>query len=124
MKIQELEKRTGLDRPTIRYYEREGLLQPERLENGYRNYSENDLRELMKIKLFRMLNIPIEQIQYLQNGHSTIADTVTIRLNSINHESKVLRKTEIFCEELVNCKQSYRDFDPLSFLTINSVTIS
>jgi len=34
MKIQELERMTGLERPSIRFYEKEGLLNPKRLENG------------------------------------------------------------------------------------------
>ena len=36
MKIKELEHQTGLDRATIRYYEKEGFLEPSRGENGYR----------------------------------------------------------------------------------------
>ena len=36
MKIQELERRTGLERASFRFYEKEGLLTPQRLENGYR----------------------------------------------------------------------------------------
>ena len=46
MKIQELERRTGLERPSIRFYEKEGLLTPVRLENGYREYSEADVELL------------------------------------------------------------------------------
>lgn len=42
MQIRDLEERTGLDRATIRYYEKEGLLAPRCLENGYRLYSEAD----------------------------------------------------------------------------------
>ena len=38
MKIQELESRTGLDRATIRFYEQEGLVVPQRNpENGFGN---------------------------------------------------------------------------------------
>ena len=38
MTILELEGLTGLDRATIRYYEREGLLLPDRKENSYREF--------------------------------------------------------------------------------------
>ena len=48
MKIQELEIRTGLDRATIRYYERLNFIQPKRQENGYRDYTADDLEELLK----------------------------------------------------------------------------
>ena len=44
MTIKELEARTGMVRANIRYYEEEGLLAPRRLDNGYRDYSEEDVR--------------------------------------------------------------------------------
>ena len=40
MTIAELERRSGLTRANIRFYEAEGLLRPARRENGYRDYSE------------------------------------------------------------------------------------
>ena len=36
--IGELEKLTGMNRTTLRYYDAEGLIDPARLENGYRKY--------------------------------------------------------------------------------------
>ena len=35
MLIRELEQNTGLERATIRYYEKEGFITPNREENGY-----------------------------------------------------------------------------------------
>ena len=43
MHIAQLEEDLGLSRASIRFYEKEGLLSPERLANGYRDYSEEDL---------------------------------------------------------------------------------
>ena len=60
MTIQEVEARTGLPRATVRYYEREGLLSPQRLENGYRDYSEDNITTLLRIKLLRELGIALE----------------------------------------------------------------
>ena len=37
MNITEIEIMTGLTRANIRYYEKEGLIEVERLENGYRD---------------------------------------------------------------------------------------
>ena len=56
MTIKELERRTGLPRTSIRFYEQEGLLTPERRENNYRDYSEDNVRTLEKIKLLRRLS--------------------------------------------------------------------
>lgn len=56
MKIKEVSEKTGLTKKTIRYYEAEGLLNPEKQwQNGreYRNYSEQDIFQLEKIAALR-----------------------------------------------------------------------
>lgn len=68
MTIKELEARTGIVRANIRYYEREGLLSPRRLDNGYRDYSEEDVRTLEKIKLLRSLQVDLGTIRLVQQG--------------------------------------------------------
>ena len=50
MNIKEIELRSGLPRSGVRFYESEGLLRPARSPNGYRDYSEDDLATLLKIK--------------------------------------------------------------------------
>ena len=60
MTVKELEERTGLSRANIRFYEQEGLLSPLRRDNGYRDYSGEDLTTLLRIKLLRQLEIPLE----------------------------------------------------------------
>ena len=44
MNIAEAERRTGLTRANIRFYEKEGLLKPTRGENGYRDYTEDNVQ--------------------------------------------------------------------------------
>ena len=63
MTIKEMETRSGLTRANIRFYEAEGLLTPQRRPNGYRNYSEEDLAELQRIKLLRTLHLTLEEIK-------------------------------------------------------------
>ena len=65
MTVKELEERTGLSRANIRFYEQEGLLSPQRRDNGYRDYSGEDLTTLLRIKLLRQLEIPLEEIRRL-----------------------------------------------------------
>ena len=47
MTIAELEARSGMTRANIRFYEAEGFIRPERRENGYRDYSEAELEQLL-----------------------------------------------------------------------------
>ena len=47
MKINEVEQQAGITKRNIRFYEQQGLLSPKRNgENGYRDYSEEDVAEL------------------------------------------------------------------------------
>ena len=63
MKIKEVEKLLQINSQTIRYYEKLGFLKPKRDENGYRNYTQEDVQILRKIHFLRDLDIPLEMIQ-------------------------------------------------------------
>ena len=47
----------------VEYYEKLGFLKPKRDENGYRNYTQEDVQILRKIHFLRDLDIPLEMIQ-------------------------------------------------------------
>ena len=79
MTIKELEEKTGLARANIRYYEQQGLLHPARQENGYRDYSGEDLQTLRKIKLLRHLGLGIETIRAVQHGEQTLDAALAAR---------------------------------------------
>ena len=54
MKIGQAAQLTGLTISNIRFYERKGLLEPERNDQSkYRNYRERDIRRLKQIILYR-----------------------------------------------------------------------
>ena len=68
MKIGQAAQLTGLTISNIRFYERKGLLEPERNDQSkYRNYSEQDIRRLKQIILYRKMNMPIENIDFYLN---------------------------------------------------------
>ena len=66
MTIKEIETLSGLSRANIRYYESEGLLEPKRSGNGYRDYSDADLTALLRIRLLRSLDFSLEDIRALR----------------------------------------------------------
>ena len=69
MKIKEVSEKTGLTKKTIRYYEAEGLLNPEKQwQNGreYRNYSEQDIFQLEKIAALRRARLSVEEIRHIE----------------------------------------------------------
>lgn len=63
MTIKELETLLGMTRANIRFYEQEGFLCPQRRENNYRIYSQEDVDTLRKIKLLRQLGLPLDTIR-------------------------------------------------------------
>lgn len=67
----DLEKEFGINRKTLFFYEEEGLLHPERKENGYRVYQEKDCENLKEILLLRKLDVSLADIKaYLRNEMS------------------------------------------------------
>ena len=50
MNIGEVERRSGLSRHTLRYYEQLGLIEPQRQANNYRSYSEQTVADLAFIQ--------------------------------------------------------------------------
>ncbi len=73
MTIYELEKRSGVSRPNIRFYEKEGLIAPQRLGNGYRDYREEDVLLLERIILLRRLDMPLDAIRAVIGGELPLA---------------------------------------------------
>ena len=64
--IREVARLFGLHPDTLRYYEEQGLLRPQRGENGYRLYSIQDICDLSVIRELRQLEMPVEEIrQYM-----------------------------------------------------------
>lgn len=63
MFISEVSKVTGLTKKAIEYYVEKNLIVPSILENGYREFSENDVNRLNKISVLRKLGISINEIK-------------------------------------------------------------
>jgi Cd(II)/Pb(II)-responsive transcriptional regulator len=72
MRIGELSKATGVDIETIRFYEREGLLQASKREaNGYRRYQQDHLQRLAFIRHCRALDMPLQDVRQLLTFKTT-----------------------------------------------------
>ena len=66
MKIGELASQAGVDVQTVRYYEREGLLDaPARTSSGYRAYGPRHLERLNFVRHCRSLDMPLAEVRRL-----------------------------------------------------------
>lgn len=117
MKISEVEELVGITKKNIRFYEAQGLLEPGRNhENGYRDYSENDVHVLEQIKLMRKLGLPLEEIRMMQAGRSTIADSMRRHLVTLQREQQNLEESMQLCETLCQREGMLTDLDAQQIL--------
>ena len=117
MTIKELEQRTGLPRTSIRFYEQEELLHPERRENNYRDYSEEDVRTLKKIKLLRQLSLDLEDIRRLQAGELPLGQALSEQALVLEGDRADLERYAQVCEELSRAGATYESLEPEPWLT-------
>lgn len=107
MRINDLERRTGLDRATIRYYEKEGLITPTRQENGYRDYSDDDREQLLKIKLLRQLGMSLDKIRSLQQGSEDFQSALTEQLRVLTNLRRTVDRSMEVCRMMQSDNVTY-----------------
>lgn len=111
MKINEVQEIVGITKKNIRFYEDEGLIKPSRnKENGYRDYSLQDVEELKKIKLLRKLAVPIEEIRMMQQSYLTLDDCMKRHLISLERQESNLKKMQIICNRIAENHESLEQF--------------
>ena len=100
MKIKQVEELVGITSKNIRFYESQGLLTPERADNGYREYHQDNIEVLKKIKLLRKIGISVEDIK------SVLNDNVTLEkyLDVLEKQKSNLTKMYNLTEEIINQK--------------------
>ncbi len=98
MTIKEIESLCGMTRANIRFYEAEGLLTPERSQNGYRDYSEKDAEVLKRIKLLRTLHISLEEIKALHMGEHELAEVLERQVALLEDQKEDIVKSQEICQ--------------------------
>lgn len=116
MNISEIETRTGLARANVRFYEKEQLLAPVRKNNGYRDYSEDDIQTLLKIKLLRELGVSLDAIRSLQENPRKLLQVLETCLSDIHTESDRLRSASLICQAISASGAGYDTLDAARYL--------
>lgn len=101
MKIKQVEELVGITRKNIRFYEEQGLLNVERAENGYREYHQEDVIRLQEIKLFRKMDISIEEMKLLFEKKKSLQICLEQHLKELEHRKEGLLKMQDMCERLI-----------------------
>lgn len=101
MNIKQAEELSGVSRQNIRFYEREGLLSPDRNpENDYREYAQEHIDTLKQIRALRMLDMPLEQIREILRGRTCLSDAAQQQQLALERQMEKLSAAMAFCEEL------------------------
>ena len=84
----EVQNKTGLTRKAIEYYEEKGIIDPVRLENGYRDYSEKDVEILEKVALFTKLGLNLKEIREIIFDEGNLSSVLRTRQYELSVEEK------------------------------------
>ena len=111
MKIKQVEELVGITRKNIRFYEEQGLLNVAHAENGYREYHQADVIRLQEIKLFRKMDISIEEMKALFEKKKSLQICLEQHLKELEHRKDGLSKMQDICERLI---LEHRSLDSLN----------
>lgn len=111
MKTNEVEKLLGLSKHTILYYEKEGLIQPQRDDNGYRHFEEKDIQVLELIMKLRNMEMSIDEIHDVLDGKASIRDILDVKEEYLNQKSEELNQKREAIQEHIKREKVNMSFD-------------
>ncbi len=111
MTIKELEQILEVPRATVRYYEKEGLINPERGSNGYRDYSSEDLERLKKIIIFRKIGISVNDIEDIFDGVKSVNEVLDDNLKNLQRQMNELNGAMNLTRKIQENKEDIMTFN-------------
>lgn len=86
-----------LTKKAVEYYEEQGLITPAVMDNGYRNYSKEDVSRLKEVSVLRKLNISVPDIKAFFESTNKTAALVKLKYKTELETEK--NKAKIKCLE-------------------------
>lgn len=111
MTIKEVEEQLGLPRATIRFYERENLLAPQRSGNTYREYSEDDIAVLKKIIIFRKLGFSVSEIRDFLEENVPLQELLEKNILELQEKMNELNGAIKICKKMQNRQEDFDTFN-------------
>ena len=118
MLINEVAKRCNITKKAIQYYVEQGLVVPKILENGYSDFSENDIELLKKVSLYRSLDLSVSEIKKVLESKDvlkTILYQRTLELERKKLKQELLKQVSEGVE-IENLKEKINSIDPDSII--------
>lgn len=112
MKISEVAELTGLSISNIRFYERKGLIAPDRrVDSKYRDYTPSDVDLIKRIVLYRKMDLSIEEIQSILTEEIDDRQLVTAHISALKEKQEMLDNSIELCEMFVDDEDEHLDMD-------------
>ena len=116
MLVSEVCRCTDLTKKAVEYYVGKGLVVPKVLENGYRDYGEEDVEILRRIGVLRKLGIGMEEIgEILRDGSGEASRKVALHREM---ESRRNVKKDVLLRELCGGKSFSEAWEELRALEV------
>ncbi|QIB69319.1 MerR family transcriptional regulator [Aminipila butyrica] len=111
MRIGEVAEQTGLSISNIRFYEKKGLIEPAReRHNKYRDYTEEDMKRLKWIILYRKMGIPLESIYLLVKKERSIEFVIEKQIEDLFVKQESIRGSIVLCQKMIK-DQDFKQMD-------------
>ena len=114
MQTKDVIELTGLDRETIRFYEKKGIIsKPARTDSGYRKYNEETISQINFTKMAKEAGFTLSEIKKLLNlkesgvNCKTGRDIALEKMDEVDERMKSLRKMKKVLSKFVDeCEAS------------------
>lgn len=119
MRINEAAEKAGVTPKNIRFYEAEGLLTPAReMGNRYRDYSEEDVALLVRIRLLRTVDVPLAEIRAVLNGGQSLHSCLERHMTLLRGRMESLEAASQLCLALTESGETLETLDAEHYLEL------
>lgn len=105
--ISQVAQKFGVEPHTLRFYEKEGIITPERTESGIRSYTEENVSQLEMAMCLKSTGMPLKDIRryfdLVEAGDETLDERLKI---FTDHRTHVLEEIEVLQKHL--CKIEWK----------------
>ncbi|GAA5076541.1 MerR family transcriptional regulator [Nocardia iowensis] len=116
MRIGELARRTGATTRALRYYEEQGLIEAERGDNGYREYSPAEVTKVLNVRMLLAAGLTSDDIRQIGACLSRNLDGVPACSAVVELYERRLASVEERIDALVDLRDRLR-------AEVNSLTV-
>ena len=112
--ISQMAQRFGVEPHTLRFYEKEGIIQPERTPSGIRSYTEENVAQLEMAMCLKSTGMPLREIKkyfdLVEQGDETLDQRLEIFTSHREHVLAEIETLQKYLCKIENKIQWYQGF--------------